>query len=737
MARTDARATHGLDEALWRARAFADAGADLLFVEAPRDEREMERVVRERRALPQMANLVEGGDTPLLPPARLEALGYRIAAYPLTLLSAADARDAARARARCARRARPTICCRSPSCARWSASITYDAERLRYAEPAAPTDGGHAVKIQAIAVTQTGGTRACCARGARARRSGPGPGADPDPRGRRELHRRLLPHRALPAAGCRSSRARGRGRGRVGRRRTCAVSRAGDRVAWSSVPGLVCERRDRAGGERRARAGRRRATRSRAAAMLQGMTAHYLVHGVRETRPGDVALVHAAAGGAGLLLVQLLRPRARRWIGTCSTAEKEALARAAGADHVIRYSEREFAPALREWTRGRGADVVYDSVGRTTFEGSLASLRPRGLLVLFGQSSGPVPPFDLGAAQRDGLAVRHAPVARALHGRPRRARAARGRGVRRDRRGPARRADRRRVPARARRRRAPRARGPRDHGQGAAARREPELPAQLQLRRRLRTGKRAEHDARARSDTSRTARARGARGSRPASAPRARPRSRPPRSRSRRRRRRAPRTGSALPRDDSTQVLQQLARAGGAERRHAEQERELGAASRARSPSSTPPAIVIIERDVPGHIAGALEQPDRERACATSSDSSRRARREPRARSSQIIQSPPANSAREHRHRLEQVLLDRVVEQQAEQRRRDEARARRAASRRRPAGIATEQAAHHLRDALRVEPEHREGSRRPGSRSRTRRARPCSRADSRPEQRRG
>src|SRR6185503_3574895 len=88
MARTDARATHGLDEALWRARAFADAGADLLFVEAPRDEREMEQVCKVS-PLPQMANLVEGGDTPLLRPKALEALGYRIAAYPLTLLSAA------------------------------------------------------------------------------------------------------------------------------------------------------------------------------------------------------------------------------------------------------------------------------------------------------------------------------------------------------------------------------------------------------------------------------------------------------------------------------------------------------------------------------------------------------------------------------------------------------------------------------------------------------------------------
>ncbi len=169
----------------------------------------------------------------------------------------------------------------------------------------------------------------------------------------------------------------------------------GDRVAWSSVPGSY------ASGVLAPAAGVVRVPGSvddavAAAAMLQGMTAHYLVHGVRDTRPGDVALVHAAAGGAGLLLVQLLKAAGATVFGTCSTVEKEALARSAGADHVIRYSEREFAPEVRERTRGRGVDVVYDSVGRSTFEGSLACLRPRGLLVLFGQSSGPVPPFDLG-----------------------------------------------------------------------------------------------------------------------------------------------------------------------------------------------------------------------------------------------------------------------------------------------------------------------------------------------------
>jgi NADPH2:quinone reductase len=169
----------------------------------------------------------------------------------------------------------------------------------------------------------------------------------------------------------------------------------GDRVAWSAVPGSYASgllaptvslvrvpdavRDDIA-----------------AAAMLQGMTAHYLVHGTRDTRPGDTVLVHAAAGGAGLLLVQMLKAAGATVFGTCSTEEKETLARAAGADHVIRYSEREFAPEVRQRTEGRGVDVVYDSVGRDTFEGSLSCLRPRGLLVLFGQSSGAVPPFDLG-----------------------------------------------------------------------------------------------------------------------------------------------------------------------------------------------------------------------------------------------------------------------------------------------------------------------------------------------------
>jgi NADPH2:quinone reductase len=170
--------------------------------------------------------------------------------------------------------------------------------------------------------------------------------------------------------------------------------RGGDRVAWASVPGS-CAEQVVAPAASVVRVPDGVESEHAAAAMLQGMTAHYLVHATRETRPGDVALVHAAAGGVGLLLVQMLAQAGARVIGTCSSAAKEKLAREAGADHVIRYDERDFAEEARLATGGRGCDVVYDSVGRATFEGSLRALRPRGLLVLFGQSSGPVPPFDL------------------------------------------------------------------------------------------------------------------------------------------------------------------------------------------------------------------------------------------------------------------------------------------------------------------------------------------------------
>ena len=121
-----------------------------------------------------------------------------------------------------------------------------------------------------------------------------------------------------------------------------------------------------------------------AAAMLQGMTAHYLVHGSYPLSGGETALVHAAAGGVGLLLVQMAKRLGARVLATVSTEEKEALARQAGADEVIRYTETDFESETLRLTEGRGVDVVYDSVGRTTFEKGFNVLRPRGYMVLFG-----------------------------------------------------------------------------------------------------------------------------------------------------------------------------------------------------------------------------------------------------------------------------------------------------------------------------------------------------------------
>lgn len=130
-----------------------------------------------------------------------------------------------------------------------------------------------------------------------------------------------------------------------------------------------------------------------AALPLQGMTAHYLINSTFRVEPGQTVLTHAGAGGVGLLLTQLLKARGARVITTVSSADKEVLARAAGADEVLRYDG--FAEAVRELTGGVGVDVVFDGVGKDTFDGSLASLRIRGMLVLFGGASGQVPPFDL------------------------------------------------------------------------------------------------------------------------------------------------------------------------------------------------------------------------------------------------------------------------------------------------------------------------------------------------------
>ncbi len=134
--------------------------------------------------------------------------------------------------------------------------------------------------------------------------------------------------------------------------------------------------------------------RSAAAAMLQGMTAHYLTRDTYPVAPGDAVLVHAAAGGTGLLLMQMARMRGARVFGTVSTPEKARIAEQAGADAVIDYTACDFAAETRRLTAGRGVNVVYDSVGKSTFEKSLDSLAPRGCMVLYGQSSGAVPAFD-------------------------------------------------------------------------------------------------------------------------------------------------------------------------------------------------------------------------------------------------------------------------------------------------------------------------------------------------------
>jgi NADPH2:quinone reductase len=131
-----------------------------------------------------------------------------------------------------------------------------------------------------------------------------------------------------------------------------------------------------------------------AAAMLQGMTAHYLTHSTFPLQEGQTALVHAAAGGVGLLLCQMAKLRGATVIGTAGSEEKAQLAKGAGADEVIVYTEQDFVEETRRLTGGEGVHVVYDSVGKDTFGGSLDCLRPRGYMVLFGSSSGPVPPFD-------------------------------------------------------------------------------------------------------------------------------------------------------------------------------------------------------------------------------------------------------------------------------------------------------------------------------------------------------
>ncbi|MEV8632672.1 quinone oxidoreductase [Streptosporangium sp. NPDC051023] len=172
----------------------------------------------------------------------------------------------------------------------------------------------------------------------------------------------------------------------------------GDTVAWSGVMGSYASRAVVPASQLLA-VPEGIAAEVAAAVILQGLTAHYLTHSTYQVKPGDDVLVHAAAGGVGLLLTQIAKLRGARVIGTVSTEEKETLARQAGADEVLRYDG--FADAVRELT-GSGVHVVYDGVGAATFEASLASLRPRGMMALYGQASGPVPPVDPQALARGG-----------------------------------------------------------------------------------------------------------------------------------------------------------------------------------------------------------------------------------------------------------------------------------------------------------------------------------------------
>jgi NADPH2:quinone reductase len=169
--------------------------------------------------------------------------------------------------------------------------------------------------------------------------------------------------------------------------------RVGDRVAYTGVLGAYAELAA-VPAPRLVTLPAGVTTRQGAAAMLQGMTAHYLACTTYPLKPGDACLIHAAAGGVGLLLCQIARMRGARVLATVSTEDKARLAREAGADHVILYTGQDFEAEVKRITGGAGVQVVYDGVGKTTFDKGLNCLAPRGMMVLFGQASGPVPLFD-------------------------------------------------------------------------------------------------------------------------------------------------------------------------------------------------------------------------------------------------------------------------------------------------------------------------------------------------------
>lgn len=175
----------------------------------------------------------------------------------------------------------------------------------------------------------------------------------------------------------------------------------GDRVAWTGLLGAYAEYAA-VPADRLVRIPKGVSDQQAASAMLQGMTAHYLSHDTYPLKKGETALVHAAVGGVGLLLVQMAHNIGARVIATVSTQQKAKLAREAGANDVILYTQSDFEAETKRLTDGKGVDVVYDSVGKTTFEKGLNVLRPRGMMVLFGGSSGAVPAFDLVALSQKG-----------------------------------------------------------------------------------------------------------------------------------------------------------------------------------------------------------------------------------------------------------------------------------------------------------------------------------------------
>ena len=171
------------------------------------------------------------------------------------------------------------------------------------------------------------------------------------------------------------------------------ILKPGDRVAYTGILGSYAEY-SAAPADRLVRVPEKISDQNAAATMLQGMTAHYLVYSTYPLKKGETALIHAAAGGVGLLLVQMAKNIGARVIGTVGSEEKARLAREAGADDVINYRQQDFEAETKRLTDGKDVHVVYDGVGKDTFEKDLNVLRPRGYLVLFGGASGPVPPFD-------------------------------------------------------------------------------------------------------------------------------------------------------------------------------------------------------------------------------------------------------------------------------------------------------------------------------------------------------